>query len=981
VNIGSFDQITGGDIGVALTAAPSFGDQLIVADHAQVSTAGNLLSPSVTLGNKSQVGDVQTNVLHNDGATVLGAVAGYPVSLMPPPPVAGNPSTSATAVTIAPQQIAELTPGSYGPLTVGDNASVTLEPGTYSFSAATIGEHTQVFGDPAGVTVLVSGSLSVGGWVDVGPSGGATASKLVILVGGHDSAGGSTPAASIGIHSQVTALLSTPHGTLSIADHVQWTGALAGYDVQLSDHMLVSFQDGFSPTATPGQHGMQQLSGYVANTEMAAEPIVGALPPDFMVDFGIGLPVSDPQGLQNFIQSRYDPTSPFYRKYATGPSDFAARFGPSSGDYQQLQAFATSSGLTIEDTFPSNLLLHVSAPASLVESVFYTTFSLRLRPDGTQFYTADIEPSLDFSIPVLRVSGFDNYKVSIPSGGAGSGGSGANNGLGNNAGFFQGNDFRNAYLGTPTSPLSNLTGAAVNGGKPQHIALFEMDTFNQQDLNTYQMNAGLPTGTVVNQNQYTFPGASGACNSTEPNGQIEITGDVEVASAMAPGATIDIYGAPNCLGADSTNTIFLIMAACNEVSPSQCAGGVLPRQISVSWTVNADENTAQVVEEMVAQGQSLFVASGDFGSGPYSMSQVLPTPPGAPPSPVNELRFYSSVGATIVGGTVLNMTGAGSTYLSESTWNVGGGASGGGILDFQVSIDQTLFGPPTGMGSQLFSFPVSQPIPSYQSCVPNAPNGCSQSSRNVPDVSAVSDNIVVCTGARLSGTTKCAVRAGTSYSTPLWAGFTALINQQSEVTGAGYAGFLNPAMYEIASTAEYSTAFNDIEDFSNNGAFTAVPGYDLATGLGSPKWGLIWALVGGSTPPPPPPNGGTVTVGVSTSPMFFGDNVCVSAGPQSGWLSGYRITAAFQHLPGYGTNVVQGNSVATVNPDGSFSLKDTEVGQFETCTSTELQGMATIIVTETSPVTGAVVGGTTTMVPAELWCANGHTGTFGAGCQ
>jgi uncharacterized repeat protein (TIGR03803 family) len=89
---------------------------------------------------------------------------------------------------------------------------------------------------------------------------------------------------------------------------------------------------------------------------------------------------------------------------------------------------------------------------------------------------------------------------------------------------------------------------------------------------------------------------------------------------------------------------------------------------------------------------------------------------------------------------------------------------------------------------------------------------------------------------------------GTSFATPLWAGFTALVNQEAAANGQPPVGFLNPALYALGQSADYTNDFHDITVGNNatptsGGLFCAVPGYDLCTGWGSPKGSnLIYAL-------------------------------------------------------------------------------------------------------------------------------------------
>ena len=89
---------------------------------------------------------------------------------------------------------------------------------------------------------------------------------------------------------------------------------------------------------------------------------------------------------------------------------------------------------------------------------------------------------------------------------------------------------------------------------------------------------------------------------------------------------------------------------------------------------------------------------------------------------------------------------------------------------------------------------------------------------------------------------------GTSYAAPLWAGFAALVNEEAAANGQPPVGFLNPALYALGKSADYTNCFHDITVGNNatpssGGLFPAVPGYDLCTGWGSPNGSnLIYAL-------------------------------------------------------------------------------------------------------------------------------------------
>jgi hypothetical protein len=121
-------------------------------------------------------------------------------------------------------------------------------------------------------------------------------------------------------------------------------------------------------------------------------------------------------------------------------------------------------------------------------------------------------------------------------------------------------------------------------------------------------------------------------------------------------------------------------------------------------------------------------------------------------------------------------------------------------------------------------------------------NKGSTTKRNCPDVAMVADNVFIVADNGQNETT-----GGTSVGAPLWAGFTALANQQAVAAGLPTIGFVNPALYHIGTNSGYAACFDDITvgNNTNNNVtqYLAVPGYDLCTGWGSPSGGsLIIAL-------------------------------------------------------------------------------------------------------------------------------------------
>jgi uncharacterized repeat protein (TIGR03803 family) len=228
-------------------------------------------------------------------------------------------------------------------------------------------------------------------------------------------------------------------------------------------------------------------------------------------------------------------------------------------------------------------------------------------------------------------------------------------------------------------------------------------------------------------------------------------------------------------------------------------------QLSSSWSFSTatDPARAQIFQQFAAQGQSMFQASGDDGA----WTGTIPTPSDEPL-------------LTIVGGTSLVTTNGGA-WSSESTWP----DSGGGV-------------------STIYS------IPAWQQNVSTPANQGSTTMRNIPDVACLADSVIWI----FANNGEQGAIGGTSAAAPLWAGFTALANQQAAATSNARVGFLNPAIYAIGQGSTYSSAFHDITTGNNLSAgssnrFFAVPGYDLCTGWGSPTGSnLISALI---APPDP----------------------------------------------------------------------------------------------------------------------------------
>jgi len=210
----------------------------------------------------------------------------------------------------------------------------------------------------------------------------------------------------------------------------------------------------------------------------------------------------------------------------------------------------------------------------------------------------------------------------------------------------------------------------------------------------------------------------------------------------------------------------------------------LAKQLSSSWgygPINA--TTEQIFKQYIAQGQSLLQASGD--SGAYTNGVMAPS---------------DDPNLTVVGGTSLTTAGPGGPWQAETVWS----GSGGGV--------STVY-----------------PIPSYQQGLSMAANHGSTKMRNIPDVALTADIQMFL----IQSNGQAVVVGGTSAAAPLWSGFIALANQQAAGNKKSPVGFLNPLLYCIGNGKSYTADLNDIRS-GTNGEYSAVSGYDLTTGWGSP---------------------------------------------------------------------------------------------------------------------------------------------------
>jgi kumamolisin len=332
---------------------------------------------------------------------------------------------------------------------------------------------------------------------------------------------------------------------------------------------------------------------------------------------------------------------------------------------------------------------------------------------------------------------------------------------------------------TPTQVAQAYAFPTGATGRGETIGIIELGGgFQTADLQTYFQGLGLPAPNV------TAVPVDGGSNSpgTDTGADTEVMLDIEVAGAVAPDAAIVVYFAPNT----DQGFIDAVSQAVHDTTHK-------PSVVSISWGGSEDSWTAQgrtqmeqVLTEAGGLGVTVTVAAGDNGStdNVTDGQQHVDFPSSAPH-------------ALACGGTSLRASGT--QISSETVWNTTGhGTTGGGV-------------------SRQFA------LPSYQSAAKVPANvDTGKPGRGVPDVSADADPQ---TGYKIRADGSDQTVGGTSAVAPLWAGLIALLNQSA---GAPL-GFAQPRLYPLLGTA----AFRDITS-GNNGSYSAGPGWDACTGLGSP---------------------------------------------------------------------------------------------------------------------------------------------------
>ena len=480
-------------------------------------------------------------------------------------------------------------------------------------------------------------------------------------------------------------------------------------------------------------------------------------------------------------------TKPIEKRIILSRKEFEQRHGADPDSIALVESFARQHKLLVKEESPARRTVILSGPVSAMNEAFGVELKEYEHPSGRyRGRTGLVHLPAELHNIVEGVFGLDNRPQAKPHFRRRQG-----------RGGVRAAAVSLSYTPIQVAALYNFPTGVDGAG--ECIALIELGGgYNVTDLSNYWSQLKLPETPTVSAVSV----GNGSNNPTgDPNGPDgEVMLDIEVSGSIAPAAKIVVYFAEN------TDAGFLnaITTAVHDSTNNPSVVSISWGGPESSWTQQAMTSMDEAFQSAAAMGVTVCVAAGDDGS-TDGVTDGL-----------NHVDFpASSPNVLACGGTEL--VASGNAITSETVWNElanNEGATGGGISD-------------------------AFPLPSWQTGagVPPSANPNHNVGRGVPDVAGDADPT---TGYVTLVDGNPDVIGGTSAVAPLWAGLIALINESIGKS----AGFINPLLYKSASTA---ADFNDITS-GNNGAYSAGPGWDACTGLGSPI-GIQVAIALGVPPP------------------------------------------------------------------------------------------------------------------------------------
>lgn len=606
--------------------------------------------------------------------------------------------------------------------------------------------------------------------------------------------------------------------------------------------------------------------------------------------------------LNDLLRSQQDPASANYHRWIS-PEEFASRFGASENDRNKVVSWLRSRGFAINEIGRNGRSVTFTGSASQIESVFHTAIH-RYEVNGETFYANAVEPSVPAAMAdlVLGFRALNNFRLrprpSKRSVNATVTPQFTSNITGSH--FLSPSDFATIYN-------LNMLYASGLDGRGQSIVVVGQTNIDLNDIHAFRTASGLPQN---DPKVVLVPGSTNPGIVKDDLGEADL--DLEWAGAVAPNAQLIFVTSTNVL--DSLQyAIDQNLAPVASMSYGSCEQNFTSQDISLLSALGQQAN---------AQGMTILAASGDSGAADCELqTSTLATQGLAVDAPAS-LPYVTGLGGTEFQESGTSWSSSNSTtfgsalsYIPETAWN-------------DTTVSKTLS---AGGGGRSMYFPK----PDWQAAL-GVPD---DSARDVPDVSfnasGEHDGYLMCSsGSCVNGFRSSSgslfVAGGTSAAAPTFAGVIALINQK---TGTAQ-GNINPVLYSLASTAP--SAFHDVASGGNqvpclvatpncpNGGsigYSAGPGYDQATGLGSVDvMNLIaaWPMPQTTAPGPgstTPGSGGSDPTGGSSSPASTTTPAPqpISVVEQGGIRTGYAVitpdSSSTVPVPTVTFGIVAGGSV------------------------------------------------------------------------
>jgi subtilase family serine protease len=565
----------------------------------------------------------------------------------------------------------------------------------------------------------------------------------------------------------------------------------------------------------------------------------------------VALAPRDPAALRSYAVAVGDPSSSEFRRFLT-PGQFRDRFAPSRSTLIRVEAELRRHGLRPGGVTTNGLAIHVAASTAAIERAFAVSLVQVRLPNGRDAIYNSPAPALDASVaPAIQaVIGLSSIaqmqRLDLPHTAARRGATPAGNRVGDHSiaphiatggpqPCLQAAEIapgQGAFTADQIATAYGFAGVYGSGdlGQGVTIGAYELEPNLPSDIAAYQRC--YRTNATVSYIKVDGGAGKGA-------GQGEAALDIEQLIGLAPKATVIVYQGPNNNTDNPGTGPYDTLAAMISQDKVQVISNSWGECETLEGATDAHaENT--LLEEAATQGQTFVTAAGDTGS-----EDCWSSPPGG--NTDNSLKVddpASQPFAIAVGGTSMSSIGPPPTEsvwdddnpnINYSRFGIQQGAGGGGISSlwpmpsFQASAPQ-----PLGViGSSSSGAPCAAPAGSY----------C----RELPDVSADADPLTPYldfwngNGQNTRSESGWQGTGGTSGAAPVWAALFALADANHACRGT-LVGFADPTLYALAGQS-LSTYFNDIvtgnNDFTpsgnTSGLYPAAPGYDLASGLGTPK--------------------------------------------------------------------------------------------------------------------------------------------------